>query len=52
MIRTARSADLPAIVRIYNEGVAAGFATGDLTPVSIEARREWFEEHHPDAHPI
>ncbi|MFC0437764.1 GNAT family N-acetyltransferase [Kutzneria buriramensis] len=46
--RPATPDDLPAIVDIYNAAVAARTSTADLDPVSIEARRRWFEEaKHP-----
>ena len=47
MIRIATDTDLPAIVEIYNEAVAERFATADLTPVTLERREQWFEEHDP-----
>jgi L-amino acid N-acyltransferase YncA len=52
VIRLARATDLPAIVAVYNEAIATGQSTADTQPVSVEDRRVWFEEHHPDAHPI
>jgi len=45
MIRRARLVDLSAIVDIYNQAVADRFATADTTPVTVEQRRPWFEEH-------
>ena len=50
-IRVARSEDLPDLVLIYNQAVAAQLV-GDLAPVSVAQRREWFEHHDPQAHPI
>jgi phosphinothricin acetyltransferase len=52
MIRLATLDDLPAIVSIYNEAVAIGFATADTTPVSVASRQGWFREHDPAQHPI
>jgi phosphinothricin acetyltransferase len=52
MIRIATIDDLSAVVAIYNEAVATGFATADITPVSIDSRRDWFIEHEPARHPI
>ena len=52
MIRIAKLEDLPAIVAIYNEGVASRFATADTAPVTLDSRREWFAEHAPMSHPI
>jgi phosphinothricin acetyltransferase len=51
MIRRATDADLPAIVGIYNEAVADRFATADTSPVTVEQRRTWFDEHN-DEYPI
>jgi phosphinothricin acetyltransferase len=52
MIRIAIFSDLPAIVSIYNEAVASRFATADVTPVSVESRRGWFNEHEPARYPV
>jgi L-amino acid N-acyltransferase YncA len=52
MIRIATIDDLPAIVAIYNEAVALGYATADTAPVSIESRRDWFAQHEPKKYPI
>ena len=47
-IRVAEPRDLPAIVAIYNEAVAEGNATCDLSAVAVDARVAWLEEHrHP-----
>jgi phosphinothricin acetyltransferase len=51
-IRLATEADLPEIVRIYNEAVEQRFATADLHPVTAEIRRAWLHEHEPDGFPI
>jgi L-amino acid N-acyltransferase YncA len=51
MIRPATIADLAAIVAIYNDAVADRFATADTSPVTLEQRRPWFEEHDTE-HPI
>ena len=45
MIRRATVTDLPAIVDIYNQAVADRFATADTSPVTVEQRTPWFEEH-------
>jgi L-amino acid N-acyltransferase YncA len=52
MHRLATSADLPAIVEIYNSTVASRVVTADLAPVSVESRRCWFEEHRPETRPL
>ena len=51
-IRPASLADLPRLVEIYNQAIAAGNVTGDTVPFTVETRRRWFEEHRPDACPI
>jgi L-amino acid N-acyltransferase YncA len=51
-IRPAQFSDLPRIVEIYNQAVAQKGATADLTPVSVEERRPWFEEHSDNKHPL
>jgi phosphinothricin acetyltransferase len=51
-IRTAEEADLPAIVEIFNAGVATRMSTAVLEPVTVDERREWFDEHSPDHHPL
>jgi len=51
-IRTAEWKDLESIVSIYNQAVAAGQKTADITPVTIASRKQWFKTHDPDTHPI
>jgi phosphinothricin acetyltransferase len=41
-IRHAEPGDLPAIVAIYNASIPGRIATADMTPVSVDDRREWF----------
>lgn len=51
-IRVAAEADLPAIVGIYNQAVATRIAVGDLTPVTVEGRRDWLLAHLHPKYPI
>ncbi len=51
-IRIAKEHDLPQIVEIYNQAVSQRGATADLTPITVESRRCWFDEHSPDSWPI
>lgn len=51
-IRDATAADLPAVVAIYNAAIPGRLATADTTPVSVESRRAWFEEHSPRHRPL
>lgn len=52
MVRDALPDDLQAIVEIYNATIPSRQSTADLEPVSVESRREWFEEHSPDRYPL
>jgi phosphinothricin acetyltransferase len=51
-IRDAKEVDLPAIIDIYNSTIDCHLVTGDVEPVSIEGRRDWFESHTPDRRPL
>jgi len=51
-IRIAERKDLEAIVEIYNQAISAGQKTADLTPFATDDRKQWFEGHPPDKHPI
>ncbi|MFC3885829.1 GNAT family N-acetyltransferase [Bacillus songklensis] len=44
-IRKAKQEDLPVLVSIYNQAILNTTATFDFTPVSIEDRQSWFDEH-------
>ena len=44
----ADSADLEAIVAIYNQNIEAKTATADLKPVAVHARQAWFDSHMTD----
>lgn len=50
-IRVARSSDLEAIVRIYNQAITAE-ATAHVNPVTVEGTRDWFEQHLGERSPI
>jgi phosphinothricin acetyltransferase len=50
--RIATPGDLPAIVEIYNSTVASREVTADTEPVSVESRRQWFEDHDPARRPL
>ena len=51
-VQIATFEDLETIVEIYNQAIAAGQKTADITPVTTEDRRMWFEDHTPDKYPI
>jgi len=52
VFRLARPADLPAIVAIYNSTIPSRLVTADTEPVPVESRRQWFDEHAPERHPL
>lgn len=45
MMKKARIEDLPRIVEIYNSTVESRMVTADTSPVSVESRAEWFNNH-------
>jgi len=51
-IRLAVLTDLPRIVAIYNQAIAAKNATADTVPFTVEQRLDWFQAHPPDAYPV
>jgi L-amino acid N-acyltransferase YncA len=51
-IRDASGDDLAAVVAIYNAAIPGRMATADLAAVSVESRRQWFDEHLPGARPL
>ena len=51
-IRNATIEDLADIVNIYNQAISKGFQTADISPVEIEERKLWFEEHSHCHYPI
>ncbi|MEO5987672.1 MAG: N-acetyltransferase family protein [Candidatus Eisenbacteria bacterium] len=44
-IRAAQDADLPALTALYNHYVETNHCTFDATPLSVELRRVWFDQH-------
>ncbi len=51
-IRPATSADLPAILAIYNDAVLHTTASYDLEPSTLEQRAAWFAERTHHGFPI
>lgn len=51
-IRIANEDDFEAVIKIYNHAVDEKFATADTEYVTIESRKEWFEQHSPGTYPI
>jgi L-amino acid N-acyltransferase YncA len=45
MVQRASSADLSAILAIYNQSIAGKQATANLVAVTVTERTAWFEEH-------
>ncbi|WP_246188184.1 arsinothricin resistance N-acetyltransferase ArsN1 family A [Paenibacillus tengchongensis] len=44
-VRSAESADLPAILNIYNQGIADRIATLETQPKSLQEMNDWFGAH-------
>lgn len=51
-IRRAQTADLQQLLDIYNYEVLHGVATFDITPKSLDERRQWLEEHNIGNFPL
>jgi L-amino acid N-acyltransferase YncA len=51
-VRLAVLADLPRIVAIYNQAIAARNATADTVPFTVDQHLDWFKAHTPAAYPI
>jgi L-amino acid N-acyltransferase YncA len=51
-IRHAGTADLPAIVAIYNESIPGRMATADTESVTVGDREEWFRGFDPARRPL
>jgi L-amino acid N-acyltransferase YncA len=51
-IRPATTADLPAILAIYNDAVLNSTASYDLEPSTLEQRAAWFEERARQGFPV
>lgn len=51
-IRNASENDLPAIIAIYNSTIPGRMVTADLSPISVESRLDWFQEHSPHFRPL
>ena len=50
--RDATVDDLPAIVAIYNATIPGRMVTADLSPVTVESRRDWFSAHQQPSRPL
>jgi L-amino acid N-acyltransferase YncA len=51
-VRAAAPADLPGIVAIYNEVIAASTAVYALEPVTLAERTAWFEGRRAHGYPV
>src|SRR3954452_4162825 len=51
-LRDATLNDLPSIVAIYNSTVPSRMVTADTSPVSVESRRAWFDQHSAARRPL
>ena len=52
IFRDARQEDLPCIVAIYNTTIASRMVTADTSPVTVESRQKWFDEHRRSTRPL
>jgi len=52
IFRDAGQEDLPRIVAIYNTTIASRMVTADTSPVTVESRQKWFDEHSPSTRPL
>lgn len=52
LIRKATIEDLKELLAIYNYEVEYGTSTLDLTPKTLEERKEWFYQHGTKQHPL
>lgn len=50
--RIAKPHDAAVVADIYNQAIAAGLKTADITTVSIENRVEWLKEHDDKRYPV
>jgi L-amino acid N-acyltransferase YncA len=51
-IRLACKEDLPWIVEIYNQSIFSRRSTADLSPVRLDEKTAWFEQHNSEKYPI
>lgn len=52
IIRPATEADLPAILKIYNDAVMKTTAIWNEAPSTLESRRTWFTQRHGAGFPV
>ncbi|MDP9959462.1 GNAT family N-acetyltransferase [Chryseobacterium lathyri] len=50
--RNAELKDLEKIVEIYNSTIPSRMVTADTESVSVESRKNWFDEHNPETRPL
>nr|WP_268913697.1 GNAT family N-acetyltransferase [Lentilactobacillus sp. SPB1-3]MCZ0977790.1 GNAT family N-acetyltransferase [Lentilactobacillus sp. SPB1-3] len=48
----AKESDLPFIVDVYNATIPSRMATGDVNPVTVADRRNWFHSHNSQTRPL
>ena len=51
-IAIAQESDWKAIIEIYNQSIKTGYSTADLSPVTLESRKDWFSQHNTIRYPI
>ncbi len=50
--RDASRSDLKEIVNIYNSTISSRMVTADTTPISVDSRLAWFDQHNPNNRPL
>lgn len=50
--RIATTDDAAMVADIYNQAIAAGLKTADISSVSIKNRIEWLQQHDKDYYPV
>lgn len=50
--RDANRTDLEEIVNIYNATIPSRMVTADTTPISVDSRLAWFDQHNPTNRPL
>lgn len=51
-IRPMKPTDAARIIDIYNQSVRVKGHTADLDEVTLDSRRDWFEEHEDEHYPV
>ncbi|MEJ6347740.1 N-acetyltransferase family protein [Holzapfeliella sp. He02] len=50
--KLAEKSDLPEVIRIYNQGVLTQKAAPDVEVVTVDEKKDWFNQHLGTNHPL